>query len=727
MKRIILLILLLPSVLYATYVPPTTPQWSVNVIGAFMYGYHQTAAQCDNLADGSSDATYVSSTSPNGYYNWVTYTPFEGLYAIHFTGALTGYGQINALTGRWYGASGLTYECAYRPNVGATDNNFDGIAYPNVQLGFMNSGTNVDNIAIIVSGSTYYMGNYNHNTEQGTWIDIGITHKPSTGELCVYKNNVLIYTVNGITTNVFNEQSYYVGVGAAWSNFDVDYRIYSAAIEPSFPVIPLAQQTALASIATLTAIPTCPVITNTPTPNATQTYVVQATQTQVAAKFTQTAIAQATLNAMYTSTAQANATLTAIANFTSTITPTTTQTNVPNATYTVTNSPTSTNTATITATYIPAMALNLGNTNTVWADGVTWTADNNLSNWTVTGGILENHYPISNTSLQNVFGYNRYSATDITITTAVLTGVRYLITMDFATYLNSYRDLQDISCNGVMIYPALDVYGTVGVYSALTKQFYAYPNNAGFSFNFHTVSGDTGSFINGIRLDQSGATNTPTISQTATKTNTVTVSPTVTATTTMTWTVTSTPTVNVNIFRINAGNQSTTTTAYGVSWNIDTPYNSSYGYVNNHIIHSVTYTVKGTNYQTLYGKWATTSNTNLEYQFNCSSATYRITLKFTDFISTAKAQNIQSVYINNALISNMNSLDIYSLVGNGTALDYVIYYQFTNIGSPLVLDLRKVTGSQFINALSVEAVNPAIISAQHIQLNKGYSSLIQTP
>jgi hypothetical protein len=111
----------------------------------------------------------------------------------------------------------------------------------------------------------------------------------------------------------------------------------------------------------------------------------------------------------------------------------------------------------------------------------------------------------------------------------------------------------------------------------------------------------------------------------------------------------------------------------------------------------------------------------MDYEFNLPmSGLYRINIKWADFISTGAGQHVMNVSANGTAITNLQNIDVFSLAGSGAALDYVVYVAYTYTSSPFELSFISVHGNPFVNAISIESIDPNQIYIKHIKIGTAY-------
>ncbi len=709
MKNLIVLffILISTSVYSFTEVATPIPLYDNNTVFVFTFQYNTTDASYHNMS--SAYANYGGGHPMTGK---ITNNPFMGLNsAQEITSGSNGYLLLDDTAGS-LSTSDNTYFVVNRNPTGSTNSTMISISYPYYQYGFDNSVAN-QGIIFYYNGTTHYLGNYDNTTEQNKWIALAFVYDHVAQIVYVYRDGVLIYTVTGCTTNLL-AGGMFVGVAAAYVLLDFGYLEVDNVQRTTGPVYVIPQQTAVAAIASLTSYPTCiptSAATNTPTPNATQTVAAQETQTSIAQTATQVAVALQTANAQNT-----------VCAFT------------PTSTYTWTQTPT----ATPTPTWTPASyyAIACGDTNTAWAYGLTFTADND-SVWNYSSYTSYFHTPVLNTSYQQLWDFQNLnsSGNDITYTVKVGAGIRYNCYVLLSLFTGS--PTLDISINGVPEITGLNIFAASGnqKYWAYTLGPYqCYDNGGNMAFDFHCSSGGVHSpntFVNGIYMIAGAPTWTPTITVTITPTMAATLTSTNTQTITATPTVTQTNTPALYNYYINCGQPTATVVANGITWSIDQAYPGSptlgsYGWYSSNpavYVDTTNTAYPHTPYNAVFGDYSKSmggsGSGSMVWGFDVPSGYYMITLSWVDWMSTAKGQNTQAVIVNGTAITGLTNLDVYATAGTGGLYQTVVVVHYT-IGSSLQVGFYPLTGKSFVNAISVVSFDPNQVYIQHIKLGTAY-------
>ncbi len=91
----------------------------------------------------------------------------------------------------------------------------------------------------------------------------------------------------------------------------------------------------------------------------------------------------------------------------------------------------------------------------------------------------------------------------------------------------------------------------------------------------------------------------------------------------------------------------------------------------------------------------------LGFEFTLPAGAYQVTLKFADFISTGRGQNVMNVASQGLTV--VQGLDVYGTVGPDTALDRTFRVNAVS-GTPLGVTLTASTGQAFLSAVEVTAL-----------------------
>jgi hypothetical protein len=220
--------------------------------------------------------------------------------------------------------------------------------------------------------------------------------------------------------------------------------------------------------------------------------------------------------------------------------------------------------------------------------------------------------------------------------------------------------------------------------SGITSGQFSNPQGMAFGLNNEIYVADTGSNrIQKFTICSNGPTATPTATATP-------VSPT------------------IYDLKVDVGSTSSYTDPSGNLWLSDQAFTSgNFGYTQSGTAASTTSTVIGTQEQPLYQTYRMGSN--LAYKATLPPGNYYVTLKFSDFISTAAGQNVFNVLAQGQ--TQLNGVDVFAAAGHSTALD--LHFQVTvSAGQCLTLQLSAVTGRAMVSAIEVTAlqndVNPLL-------------------
>ena len=262
----------------------------------------------------------------------------------------------------------------------------------------------------------------------------------------------------------------------------------------------------------------------------------------------------------------------------------------------------------------------------------------------------------------------------------------YQVNLYFAEFdvTKSTDRVMRITIEGVVVESGLSIFGQVGRYAALIKNYQVAVSDGQLNIQFDQDGGSKPPVVSAVMISQTvppTPTPTATVTPTATPTNTPCVTcPTATPTPLATATPTSTPYTQ----RANNGGAAFAD-GQGQAWAADKAFTSgSWGYTAGSA-KSTTTAVAGTTDDALYQKWRSAPG---EYRFTVANGAYEVTLRFAEFEATRSSSRVMKITIEGVVVEN--TLNVNSLVGNAVALDKV--YQATVTDGVLNIAFAKNGG-----------------------------------
>jgi sugar lactone lactonase YvrE len=156
------------------------------------------------------------------------------------------------------------------------------------------------------------------------------------------------------------------------------------------------------------------------------------------------------------------------------------------------------------------------------------------------------------------------------------------------------------------------------------------------------------------------------------------------------------------ITRVSAGSSQALQDAQGNAWMGDQPFvPGAYGYTQGGTAFTSASHVAGTNSPALYRNYR--AGSNLAFSFTLPAGHYQVNLKFADFLSTAKGQNVFNISINGVQVSS--NVDIFAGAGADAASDRSFRVD-SNGTSPLTIQLSAVAGQAFLSAIEIRGLQP---------------------